>query len=77
MYLAIIKQYVCEAFPDSLQYLDFKSKSQLFEYLGTLRLIDTPYIVIKFGKTDAKIIDMFMQEEVIELFKRIGYEKRN
>ena len=70
MYIAIIKQYVCPAFPDGLQYLDFKSKRDLFEYLGTLRLLDTPYIAIetKSGKL-VKAVDGFMAEEVLKIVK--------
>lgn len=69
MYLAIIKQYECPAFPDGLQYLDFKSKRQLFEYLGTLRLIDTPYIAIELKKSDARVVDWFKEKEVAKALK--------
>lgn len=72
MYLAIIKQYVCPAFPDGLQYLDFKTKSGLFEYLGTLRLIDTPYVAIELKRGVVKgIVDEYMIEEVMEVCKKI------
>lgn len=66
-YIAIIKQYYCPAFPDGLQYLDFTSKSELFEYLGTLRLIDTPYIAVS---AKGELVDVFMEDEVIELVKK-------
>lgn len=70
MYIAIIKQYVCPAFPDGLQYLDFKSKRALFDYLGTLRILDTPYIAIetKRGKF-VEAVDGFMAEEVLKIVK--------
>lgn len=68
MYLAIIKQYVCPAFPKGIQMLDFKTKRDLFDYLGTLRLIDTPYIALKLEKSKAKIIDWFRQEEVAKAY---------
>lgn len=72
MYLAIIKQYVCPAFPDGLQYLDFKTKSDLFEYLGTLRLIDTPYVAIEVKRDVVKgIVDEYMIEEVMEVCRKI------
>lgn len=67
-YIVIAKQYYCPAFPDSLQYLDYTSKSKMFDYLGTLRLIGTPYIAVDASK--GEVVDKFMEDEVIELVKK-------
>lgn len=67
-YIAVIKQYYCPAFPEGLQYLDYTSKSKMFDYLGTLRLIDTPYIAV--DATKGEVVDKFMEDEVIELIKK-------